>query len=311
MAKLATYMNADPVGFRIDLLYGNIGAIANGVSLGKAPTGIENWTGGAFYVEQAFATLKSGMLTLDVGRFVTNASDEVIETKANWNYSRSFLFTGVPFIHTGARLGIAVNEMLSLQVDLLNGWNNDPDNNTNKTFGGQVAVTLPSKTTIFANTYIGNENTGGEPKDVQMLYDLVVGQTVNDMVALSFNGDFWKRGDAQWWGIGIKGKLSLNDNFYLVPRFEYLNSKKGGFGIDSGFAALTDTSKDHSLIEGTLTVGIPVKKNYEVRVEFRGDHSDIAAFQKKGAALPPALPPTDAFDKSQFTALIGFLAWLP
>src|SRR5206468_3209742 len=155
------YMNADPVGFRIDIIYGNVGTIGQGFSAGgSGPAGTvpgAAFYSGGLYVEQAFATLKSGIFTLDAGRFVTNASDEVIETKANWNFSRSFLFTGVPFQHTGVRLGIAVNEMLSLQLGLLNGWNNDPDNNKNKTFGGQVALTLPSKTTAFLNTYIGNE----------------------------------------------------------------------------------------------------------------------------------------------------------
>jgi hypothetical protein len=37
MAKLAAYVAADPVGFRIDVMYGNIGAIGNAVSLLAEP----------------------------------------------------------------------------------------------------------------------------------------------------------------------------------------------------------------------------------------------------------------------------------
>jgi hypothetical protein len=289
------------VGFRIDVIYGNIGAVGNAVGAGSSLGGATNpLYSGAFYVEQAFATLKMGMFTLDVGRFVTNASDEVLETKQNWNYSRSLLFAAVPFQHTGARLGIAVNEMLSLQLGILNGWNNDPDNNRNKTFGGQIALTLPSKTTAFINTYIGNELTPGSK--VWMLWDVVVGQAISDTLALSLNADYFKFDQANWFGIGIKGKVSLHENFYLAPRFEYVKSKNGAYGNLSGIGAMHPlTTGDGSIYEGTVTLGFPIRNTYEIRAEFRGDFSD-----KDGAFAKGTTP-----KKNQFTGLIGFLAWLP
>jgi hypothetical protein len=291
MAKMATYMTADPVGFRIDLIYGNIGVLGNGgsapFSAGGALMPNGQYVGGVF-IEQAFATVKEGIFTLDVGRFVTNASDEVIETKANWNYSRSLLFFGVPALHTGARLGIAVNEMLSIQLGILNGINNDPDNNRNKTFGGQIALTLPSKTTAFFNTYIGNENAGGGG-DVSMLFDVVVGQALSDTFALSLNGDYAKTGPANWYGVGLKAKAVLHENFYIVPRVEFLKSKNLYAGLVG------------SLYEGTLTGAIPVRKNYEIRLELRGDFCDKDTQFNKGGTPK----------KNQFTGLIGVMAWLP
>src|SRR5262245_14438944 len=100
MAKLAAYMTADPVGFRIDVIYGNIGAVSNGLAVRSSTMGAALYPG-AFFVEQAYATLRASIFTLDAGRFVTNVSDEVIETKANWNYSRSLLFLAQPAFHTG------------------------------------------------------------------------------------------------------------------------------------------------------------------------------------------------------------------
>lgn len=310
MAKLATYMTADPVGFRIDVIYGNIGYIANlanGAPL-SAPGGASGALyAGAFYVEQAFATLKMGMFTLDVGRFVTNASDEVIETKSNWNYSRSLMFNGVPFNHTGARLSIAVTDMLTLQLGILNGVNNDPDNNTNKMFGGQIALVLPSKTNIYFNTYIGNEFPQGaaQPKDLAMLFDLIIGQTLSDTMALSLIFDYFKLADANWFGIGVKAKLGITENFYLAPRFEFIQSK-GGYGLANAAnpampAGIGTTMTASHVYEGTLTAAFPIQKNYEIRAEFRGDFAKDAVFPKGGSAPK----------KNQFTGLIGFLAWLP
>jgi hypothetical protein len=303
MAKLAAYMTADPVGFRIDVIYGNIGAVSNALGAGSSLGGAANpLYSGSFFVEQAYATLKQGMFTLDVGRFVTNASDEVIETKQNWNYSRGFLFAGVPAYHTGARLGIAVNEMISVQLGILNGWNNDPDNNNNKTFGGQIALNLPSKTSVFINTYIGDETAPGAGSaagagDIFMLWDVVVGQTLSDTVALSLNGDYFKFGNQNWWGVGLKAKIGLHENFYVAPRFEFVKSENGGYATSAGFAPL---AANGHIMEGTLTLGVPVARTYEIRGEFRGDFGKDKYFNKGGVARD-----------NQFTALIGFLAWLP
>jgi hypothetical protein len=300
MAKLSTYMNADPAGFRIDVVYGHIGAIGNGVSLpasgggaGMGASGLANSLySGAVYIPQAFATLKSGILTLDFGRFYTSASDEVLETRSNWNYSRSLLFAGVPFIHTGLRLGIAVNEMIALELAVLNGWNNDPDISGDKTFEGKIALTLPSKTAFTLLSYFGKEVAGGK---TQVLVDFVLAQPLGDH-ALSINADYWKNGDANWWGIGAKAKLVLDESFYLVPRVEYLKSKSGGYS-ESGF---TPPMGDVALYEGTLTAAFPVKKNFEIRAEVRADFSDSEVFAK---GMTPK--------KNQFTGLVGFLAWLP
>jgi hypothetical protein len=220
----------------------------------------------------------------------------VLEAKSNWNYSRSFLFGDAPFIHTGLRLGIAVNEMLALELALVNGWNNDPDISGDKTFGGKIALTLPSKTAATFVTYIGKEAAGAK---TQMFFDFVLGQTISDTIALSLNADYWKLDTANWWGVGLKAKLVLDESFYLVPRVEYLKSKNGGYGADSGFAGAA--TGDVALSEGTLTAAIPVKKNFEIRIEFRGDFSDKTAFTKSATEQK----------KNQFTGLVSFLAWLP
>jgi hypothetical protein len=294
-AKVAAYMNADPVGFRIDLGYGNTGVVINDLASlpasGTGPMDLRSIAlyAPAFLVQQAFATVKFDALTIDAGKFVTSVGDEVIETKANWNYSRSLLFNGQPLLHTGVRLGLKINDMLSLQASVVNGWNNDPDNNTNKTFGGQIALTPVNGASILASTYIGKELTS----DTQMIFDLVAAYTVSDTFALSLNGDFFKNGDAQWWGIAGKARFVLSDMFNLAVRGEYLSTKDGGY---AGPPMMGTTG----VYEGTVTAAIPVRKNYEARVELRGDFSDEDFFLK--GATPRG---------NQFTIVIGFLAWLP
>ena len=103
-----------------------------------------------------------GKLTLDFGKFYTTAGAEVIQANKNWLYSRSFLFNNIPLVHTGARANLKVNDMLSLQASLVNGWNDDPDFNAWKTVGFSATITPAPIATIVATTYIGKEAPQGD-----------------------------------------------------------------------------------------------------------------------------------------------------
>jgi hypothetical protein len=180
--------------------------------------------------------------------------------------------------------------MVAVQVNAQNGWNNDPDNNSDKTFGGQIAITPVAGSSVVFNTYIGKETTD----ETRMLFDLILAYTVSDMVGLSLNGDFFKEGDINWWAAGLKARFILSDMFNLALRGEFLQSKDGGYNGVNPAGGTT------GIYEGTVTAVVPIQKNYEFRLELRGDFSDKEIFVK--GAEPK---------KNQFTGLIAFLAWLP
>lgn len=289
-AKIATELKADPVGFRIDLGYGYTGLVLNssGASGSGAtatdPYALTNYAT-SFVIQQAFATANFGpMFTLDAGRFVTTAGAEVIESHLNWNYSRSFLFNIIPFQHTGLRLHIRPTDMVTVQVSVVNGWNNDPDNDDSKTYGLSLALAPPETgTNIVATTYFGKER--GD--DFRFLADLVASQRLSDDLALNLNFDFIKEGDARALGAALMARLRLLDRLSVAARTEFLNQKE-----------TMDTTTN--FFEGTLTGIFSVASNYEIRLEFRGDFADDDVFQK-GMELKD----------SQITALIAFLAFLP
>jgi opacity protein-like surface antigen len=81
-AKLTLSHDPAPIGARVDLVYGRINKLVN------APNQLE-------FVEQAYLSIKPPKakgFELDLGKWVTSAGAEVIESKDNWNYSRSILF---------------------------------------------------------------------------------------------------------------------------------------------------------------------------------------------------------------------------
>jgi len=96
-AMLILNHDPDPVGAHIDLFWGRTNALVNpATTSGNPPASNAADTN---YVKQAFLSLKPTKakgFELDLGKFVTSAGAEVIESKDNWNYSRSLLSRG-PF----------------------------------------------------------------------------------------------------------------------------------------------------------------------------------------------------------------------
>ena len=294
LAKLSMNASLDPVSMQLDIGYGSVGSIINnsypGGTLPSAPVSQ------AFLIEQAYGEIAlPGNLTLDFGKFVTTAGAEVIEANKNWLYSRSFLFNAIPLLHTGVRANLKINDNLTLQASLVNGWNNDPDNNAWKTGGVSATITVNPMVSIIATTYFGKEGTqaaaASTPGDMRFLGDLVVALTLNDKFGLNLNADYIKAFDdnAKDYQIGaaIMGRYVVADHFYLAARGEFLSTH-----VDA-------VSHTTTVEEGTVMGGIPVGKNFELRPEVRADFSGDKVF---------AVTPTDG-KKSQVTAELAALTF--
>lgn len=263
-AKLGLQADLDPVTARVDVGYGIIGP--------------------GFFIQQAFATAKFGsVVSLDAGRFVTQAGAEVIETNKNWLYSRSLLFFGIPLFHSGVRLNLTISPALKASVSVVNGWNNDPDENEGKTFGANLTYTA-NGITAAATSYLGKE--GAEASDYRLLLDGVFTIDVSPTLSLGANVDFLKEGAAHWFGVAGMAKVTLSDSLTLAMRGEFLKDKNL-YGV-----------AEASLYEGTAMLGYSLAKHFEIRAEVRADLASEAVFMK---GTTPR--------KNQVTGLVGFLAY--
>jgi hypothetical protein len=97
------------------------------------------------YLGQAFASVVIPVgrgLAIDAGKFATPAGLEDNETIANWNYSRSFLYSWAePSLHTGVRASLELTSWLSVALFWLNGWNaNFVDGNDLRSFAAAVGI---------------------------------------------------------------------------------------------------------------------------------------------------------------------------
>lgn len=280
-AKLGVHADTDLVSFRMDIGAGHTAKLIGG---------------GDFLVQQAFATVRPHpLVSIDAGKFVTSAGAEVIESNKNWLYSRSLLFFGIPLVHTGVRVNVAALGTMAapelvLSFQVVNGWNNDPDTNSDKTFGFNATYTPPNQgLTAAVTTYIGKEASGA---DTRMVFDGVLLKDIGNL-SVGANIDYLKEGEANWFGIAAMGRFILNDSFYVAARGEFVKSKNGAY-----------LPADGSIYEfsglGAWTVG----KHYELRAELRADMSDKEVFLKGAVA-----DGVTGNRKNQVTGLLAALAY--
>lgn len=287
MAKFSMEKAAGVVGFRLDLGTGNTFDITSATD--QAPTAMK-------YFEQAFLEFRPNHfhgVQFDVGKFVTSAGAEVIETNSNWNYSRSLLFAfAIPYYHLGVRATIPVTKAFTTGVQVVNGWNNVKDNNSGKTVG--LVANYAWKKATWANTYYTGPEKDHTNGGFRNLYDTVLLLTPNDKLGAYFNFDYGTdknvgSGSQKWTGLAVAARYQLTKRFAIAPRAEIFDDM-------NGFA----TGARQTVKEVTLTGEMKLYEGIFSRLEFRHDNSDKPYFDR-GTGIAVA--------KSQSTVTLGLIAF--
>ncbi len=243
------------------------------------------------YVEQAYVSYKpSKWLQLEAGKFVTSAGAEVAEAYSNWNYSRSLAFSwAIPYYHMGIRASFPVGQHFTGGVQLVNGWNNDVDNNSGKTLG--VVGNYAWKRVTWSNTYYGGSEK--RTKGMRNLYDTVVQFNQNDANSYYVNFDAGRENGASgggqaWTALSVAARHAVGAKFAIAPRIEFLSDRDGW-----------STGVKQTVKAFTLTGEYRVNKWIVSRLEFRDDWSDQPSFERRGGKS----------GKSQATVLLGVMAY--
>lgn len=291
-ARLTLNHDPDPVGAHVDIVFGRVNTLVNAGGEGN-------------YLEQAFMSLKPAKakgLELDFGKWVTSAGAEVIESKDNWNYSRSLLFVNaIPYFHFGLRTSMPVSKTDTIGVQVVNGWNNVTSNNGGVTIGLTNALVKP-KYTWNLNYYTGPANYNTQ-KGYKNLIDTTLLLTPNAKFNAYINYDYGQNRDGlyntgdgftgdtllkHWQGIAIAAREQVTGTQALAGRYEYFNDPTG-----------SQTGLDQDVQEFTLTYEYKWAEGLESRVEYRRDWSDEPYFDKGVTNLVDA----------QSTVTAGFVAF--
>ena len=264
------------LGYHVALGFGNAMNVVNSTD----PGGL----GFAQYLKEGYLSYMAPVgkgLQFDFGKFVTQHGAEVIESKDNWNYSRSLLFTyAIPFYHFGLRTKYVVNDKYNFSVYVVNGWNNLVNNNTGATLGLQLGWNPTKKWAVVQNYMVGPEESNNT-SNVRQLWDTVVTYNATSKLSLMANGDYG-RGDrgttfpgvAFWTGGAGYIRYAFNDKYALAGRYEYYDDPQG----------FTTGTAQH-LNEVTGTFERTIAHHLITRFEFRRDVSNLPSFLKGSSPI--------------------------
>jgi len=317
-AKFSLNHDPDPVGAHVDFIYGRTNDFINAAASNSSSADQLN------YIEQAFLSLKpvkAKGFELDFGKFVTSAGAEVIESKDNWNYSRSLLFSyAIPYWHFGVRTSMPVSKVDTIGIQVVNGWNNISKSNGGATIVATNALTKP-KYAWNVNYIFGPENSNTS-NGFRNLIDTTLLFTPNAKFNAYINYDYGQNRDGlvsttdcdsvskkagtllvhreattcsfgdtdlnHWQGVAFAFHEQATAKNAIAGRFEYFTDPQG-----------FETGNSQDLYEFTGTYEYKWLEGLLMRAEYRADFSNKDVFSK------------DIFQtaKSQQTLTVAFVAF--
>ena len=294
LAEIVLQKKAEPIGFRLDADFGTTNDVVQGI----APYGAMPFST-LTNIQQAYVTaiLPIGAgLTVDAGKFVTHMGYEVIESKDNWNYSRSMLFAwAVPYYHTGIRFTYPVAGNFTAAFHLVNSWNTTTDNNGFKSLGLMLNYAVSGSTALILNVMDGVEEPDPNIAGKKTVFDLILTHQLTDALALAANADYGDErtlnGLAPWKGVAAYARYAIDSVSAIAVRAEI-------FDDPMGYATSLNVPQ-LQIKEVTGTYEYKFSNSLLVRGEARYDFASAEIFDKKS---PRNLT------KAQGTVLIGVVA---
>lgn len=267
MAKLSAEHSAEPVGFKLETIFGRAADLFNA----SEPGGLDAYR----YILQAYVSVKPHGwkgIQVDLGKFVTSAGAEVTETHLNWNYSRGLLYANGPFYHFGARISAPLGKQFTVGYQIVNGWNNAEDNNSGKTQGVTAGVTT-SKVS-WSNTYYAGPEKTNSNQGWRHFYDTVVAINPNGKVNGLFNFDYGQENNpgadaSKFYGWMVSTRVPLGAHCAFSPRYEWYKDAAGLI-----------TGQPQTEQEATLTLEYKMRQGLLSRLEYRRDWSNRPVFDR-------------------------------
>jgi hypothetical protein len=190
-------------------------------------------------------------------------SNEVIESKGNWNYSRSLLYYYTGIFHTGLSVGYAPSANFSLTGYAVNGWNNDLADNVagEKTYGLQATIKPDAAWSIVLNGSAGPNPFSTTDGSTNLLGEVILSYNATDKLSLALDSEVDSQvlvptGTNEISGVALYGKYQIQSDWDAALRLEELSINNG--------------TEDR---EGTLTIEHDLTANTILRLEGRYDYA--------------------------------------
>lgn len=262
-------------------------------------------------LQQAYAGYRVDVgrgLTLSAGLFLSPIGPEAIAVRDNWNWSRSNLFFGLPFYHSGVRAAYPLTARLTATVAVTNGWNAITDGNDEKSAFAQLLYTCDDLT-VAALYFGGVERPADAPEGRAFRHLLDAHATWHatprlSLLAHASTGLEQNRFDqSRWIAAAAYARYQLAAPLFLAVRGDAFFERVPGRTDDDGTLerAAPIFWPVEWLASATATLDYRPHPRASFRLELRHDRADDALFFGDSLTAPDR--------RAQTTATLGATSW--
>jgi hypothetical protein len=279
---------------------------------GASGSGPELWK----YLQEAWVAYKAPVgkgLLLQLGLVPSPLGIETFPVWANWSYSRSNLFFGLPFYHAGLRATYEWTSELSTTVGVFNGWNSVIDNNEEKSVQADLAYKKADLLTARIVYFGGIERPTGSPEGPYWRHHFDANAQIDATTWLSFAAQAdvgWepnRLGTHRWFAGALYARVKPVDRVYLALRgdrfYEHVATSAGRASTPLFWGGVEWVSS----ITGTIDVR--PHESLSVRLEYRHDEAAGPLYFGRGVTGDGVSAPYVANERRQDTLLLGATAW--
>lgn len=171
-------------------------------------------------------------LWVDGGVFFSHLGMESWISRDNPTYSRSLVADYSPYYQSGARLVWQPRRTTTLQLDVINGWQNISETNSGKALGIRMDYAPTTSTTLSYYNFVGDEATDSvqalDGSHLRLFQGIgaKLAPTSRLQVLLELDGGRQRRGReagggwSEWWGYTAIGRYTLTDAIAVSARAE-------------------------------------------------------------------------------------------
>jgi hypothetical protein len=222
-------------------------------------------------------------LWVDAGVFYSNIGQESWASRDNPTYSRSLIADYSPYYSAGVRALWQATPVLTLRVDLMNGWQTISAPNRGKAVGLRVEYAPAPGVLVGYSDFVGNQQPDSLSSRVRVFNELFARVGPADGTAAWLTADYGTQrtpggGWDDWYGLALVARRPVSGRVALNARIErYVDTHQvvvASLG-PGGFAATG------------ASLGLDVRTSGDVlwRSEWRVYHGDRALFPEASGGL--------------------------
>lgn len=228
------------------------------------------------YMEQGYIWLDLGGITLTAGKFNAPIGFELLDPNDMYQYSHAMVFDyGLPTNLIGLMVSGDVG-MIDYAVYAVNGWDNNGDDNTDKTFGLRIGLT-PMEGFNVGVSYITGAEGAEEPATLTVIdVDLTITMIENLTIGGEYNmgtaegGSLANPGDdATWIAFLVMVNYAFTDKMAITLRYDAFIDEEGAV-----FGAGEEETRNAITVSPSYAIG----DGFGVLAEYRLTTSDLEVY---------------------------------